>query len=124
MHEMYSLWLKYKSEEEQLKALREEVEKVIVSELAEYIPTEGQKTVKQDGCKVTLKQDIYRKLDEAKLDNLGDAVPENLIPVKIKKEVDNTGFKWLRDNEPGYFKIFAPCVTEKPGKVSVKVEVL
>lgn len=123
MFEVYQRWLNLKAELERIKVLMDETEKEIVSELAEYVPTEGQKTVKQDGCKVTLKQEIYRKLDEAALDNLGDAVPENLLPVKIKKEVDNTGFKWLRDNEPGYFKIFAPCVTEKPGKVSVKVEV-
>ena len=124
MLDMYQQWLNLKSEEERIKALREEIEKQIVTELAEFIPTEGQKTVKQDGCKVTLKQEIYRKLDEKALESLGDAIPNDLLPVKIKKEVDNTGIKWLKEHEPGYYKLFAPCVTEKPGKIGVKVEVL
>jgi len=51
-------------------------------------------------------------------------VAENLVPVKVKRELDATGCKWLRANDPQTWgAVIAPHVTVKPAKPSLAVKV-
>jgi hypothetical protein len=63
---------------------------------------------------VTLDQDAYKKVRET--------LPENLRPEKIKYDIDNEGLAWLKENNSEVYKKVSDCISEKPGKTSVKVE--
>jgi len=63
---------------------------------------------------VTLDQEAYKKVRE----NL----PENLRPEKIEYKIDSEGLTWLKENNAEIYKKVSNCISEKPGKTSVKVE--
>ena len=54
-----------------------------------------------------------------------DQIPETLRPVTIVEEykIEAKGVRWLKDNEPGYYKLLCSAMEEKPAKTSVKIEV-
>lgn len=119
---LFELWLEAKADEKKANERRMEIERQII-ELHEP-PAEGQVTFKVNGFKTTIKQDIKRVLDDKKWILVRDSIPEGIHPVEIVEEfkLDIKGYKWLRDNEPGYFKLLAQCVTEKPSKPSIQIE--
>jgi hypothetical protein len=47
----------------------------------------------------------------------------SMIPVKTVVELDATGAKWLRANEPEAWRLVAKFVTVKPAKTAIKVSV-
>ena len=47
----------------------------------------------------------------------------NLVPIKTKVELDATGCKWLRQNEPSLWDVVAKHVTVSPAKAAMKVSV-
>ena len=86
------------------------------------IKDEGSATHNIDGFKVVITQGVNRKVD---LDML-DAIPANkfpveLRPVKMVRETDVTGVKYLKNNEPELYALLAPALTVKPSKPSVVV---
>ena len=88
------------------------------------VPTEGSKTHKIDGYKVTLTQPVTRKLDVDAWEKVKGKCPDALHPIKTKIEADAAGMKWLQENEPQIFKQIASAFETKPGKIGVKVEEL
>ena len=99
------------------------VERQIVEMLG--LPDEGSKTVDAGPYKVRLEQKINRKLDDKKWKSIMDTIPEHLRPVIVVEsfKIEDKGVRYLRENEPGYYKILAQAIEEKPAKPSVKVEV-
>ena len=83
--------------------------------------------VKQEGAtshqigpyKITLTGRLNRKVDLDILDKL--QIPANLIPIKMKRELDVTGVKYLENNEPEIYKLFTKAMTVEPAKTSVTV---
>jgi hypothetical protein len=48
-------------------------------------------------------------------------IPESLHPVKLKRELDETGVKYLANNEPQLYKVLASALTIEPAKTDVKI---
>jgi hypothetical protein len=88
------------------------------------LPDEGTLSVDAEGHKIKIEQKIDRKLDEKAWALIADKIPEAVRPVSIVEtlKLDVKGVKWLRDNEPGFYKLLCGAMTEKPAKPSVKVE--
>lgn len=98
------------------------VERQIIDLLG--LPDEGSKTVDAGAFKIRLEQKINRKLDDKKWRSIMETIPEHLRPVIVVEsyKIEDKGVRYLRDNEPGYYKILAQAIEEKPAKPSVKVE--
>jgi hypothetical protein len=88
------------------------------------LPEEGSKTFDVGRFKLTVAQRINRSLDERAWALVADKIPAALSPVHWKQvpTIEAVGVRWLRDNEPGYFRLLASALTEKPAKPSVTLE--
>jgi hypothetical protein len=84
------------------------------------VEDEGAKTYNIDGFKVVIKRALNRKGD---LDGIKSVkgFPAELLPVKVKEEVDATGLKYLQNNEPKLYAKLAPFLTVTAAKVAVEV---
>jgi ABC-type lipoprotein release transport system permease subunit len=73
--------------------------------------------------KVTITGKLNRKLDLKKYDQIVDRIPEALRPVKVKRELDVTGIKYLANNEPEIYAMLANAgaLTAEPAKTSVTI---
>lgn len=111
------------------------LKQVIASNQAELIRIE--KTLipflneKQDGSattrtplgkKIVLKHKTNYKLDGTKLLKVRNKIPEALLPLKVKELLDESRLKYLRNNEPDVYAIFAQAITATPAKPNVTVE--
>jgi hypothetical protein len=113
-------WRIAKQAEDKANAERIRIEEQLSAALD--VPTEGSKTHKIDGYKVTLTQPVTRKLDLDAWEKVKGKCPDALVPIKTKIEADAAGMKWLQDNEPQIWKRIASAFETKPGKIGVKVE--
>jgi hypothetical protein len=87
------------------------------------IKEEGSSTTKlESGLKITVTGKITYSADMALLAQLCQALPENLHPIKTKVELDTTGAKYIRNNEPEAWKILSGAITIKPAKASVEIK--
>jgi hypothetical protein len=88
------------------------------------LPDEGTATTDCGVYKVKVEQKINRKIDPKAYALIVDQIPEAIRPVRVVEElkVETKGVHWLRDNEPGYYKLLCSAMEEKPAKPSVKVE--
>lgn len=102
-------------------AARLECEEKLVAALG-GAKEEGAKTYALADFKVTVTGVLNRKIDLEAFDRIADMIPANLRPIKAKREVDPAGCKYLERNEPELWKLIAPCVTTKPGKVGCAIE--
>lgn len=85
---------------------------------------EGSQTIEVGGFKLTTTFAITYSCDDVQAlisDARAANVPEQLVPVKTKVELDATGAKWLRKNEPDVWRVLAKHITTKAAKSSVKV---
>jgi hypothetical protein len=105
--------------EQAAKALRVKLAVEIASKLAH--PDEGSKTHTVEGFKVTISTRINRKVDWDALDVVVSAHDLH-APVRTKRELDLTGLKWCRDNEPDYYNELAKTITATPGQPTVTVK--
>jgi len=88
------------------------------------IPEEGSQTIDAEGFKIRVEQKINRKIDKKAWELIAEQIPEALRPVTIVEEykVDGKGVRWLKEQEPGFYKLLCGAMEEKPAKPSVKVE--
>lgn len=114
---------KAKRKEDESRLARIEAEEAIIKALG-GTPIEGTATHNVGGYKVKVEQRINRKIDERKYHAIKDEIPEALRPISIVEtlKIDTAGLRWLKENEPGYWKILADAITETPAKPSVKIE--
>ena len=83
---------------------------------------EGQKTYYDaDGWKIVVKAPLIRSMDWKAWEQVKDQIHPDLHPIKIKKELDEKGVKWLMANEPDLYAVVAQAITTKPGTVQVTV---
>jgi hypothetical protein len=113
-------WLDAKRAENAANAARIKIETQLAEALD--VPSEGSKTHKIDGYKITLTQPVTRKLDVAAWQKVEHHVLPDLAPIKVKLEADATGCKWLAENDPSVWRKIADAFETKTGKIGVKVE--
>jgi hypothetical protein len=78
-------------------------------------------TTLADGRKLTVTGKLIYSADMQKLMVLAESLPLHLSPVKVKHELDATGAKWLRANDPASWAKIAPAITIRPAKTSVEI---
>ena len=83
---------------------------------------EGSKTHTIGDFKVTITGKLNRKIDwEIFDDSIASQIPESLQPVKVKRELDDAGVKYLANNEPQLYKLLSKALTIKPAKTAVTI---
>lgn len=83
---------------------------------------EGSKTHTIGDFKVIITGKLNRKIDwEIFDDSIASQIPESLQPVKIKRELDEAGVKYLANNEPQLYKLLSKALTIKPAKTAVTI---
>lgn len=76
-----------------------------------------------NGVKLTITGKLSYKADMSLLMQLAGQLPENMRPIKTEVKLDETGAKYLRNNEPEVWAMLAPAITTKAAKASVEVKV-
>lgn len=84
---------------------------------------EGAETHELDnGFKVTITGKVTYSADMEKLQEICAKLPQEFRPIKTKVELDQTGAKYLRANEPAIWAKLAKAITIKPAKTGVEVK--
>lgn len=113
-------WIDAKRDEDAAGARRLQLETQILA--VQPAKPEGSSTHElAGGMKLTLTGKLTYKADVPKLQELAAKLPENLRPLKTTVSLDETGAKYLRNNEPEMWAVIAPAIEVKPAKTAVKV---
>ena len=110
-------WMDAKNEEIAANKRRLEIEEEILSLVTSK--TEGSESYQVGPYKVTLTGRLNRKVDWDMLPKLG--IPQEMLPLKHKPELDLKGLRYLESNEPEIYKTFCKAMTIEPAKTSVTV---
>jgi hypothetical protein len=110
-------WMDAKKEEIAANKRRVEIEEELLSFLTSKI--EGTESHQVGAYKITLTGRLNRKVEWDILPKLG--IPEDLIPVRNKPELDLKSLRYLESNEPEMYKLFSKILTIEPAKTSVTV---
>lgn len=88
------------------------------------LPDEGSQTTDAGEYKCRVEQTIKREIDPVEWAGVGPQIPEILSPISIieKFKIDSKGVRYLKEKEPGYYKLLCKAMTEKPAKPSVRVD--
>lgn len=85
---------------------------------------EGSKTTElANGLKLTVTGKLTYKADMPMLMAICQTLPEAVRPLKTEVKLDETGAKYLRNNEPEIWSQLMPAITITPAKTSVSVKV-
>ena len=76
-----------------------------------------------NGLKLTITGKMTYKADMPTLLTICQTLPEALRPIKTEVKLDETGAKYLRNNEPEVWAQLAPAITITPAKTAVSVKV-
>lgn len=86
------------------------------------VEDEGSKTYKLDGFSVEVKRALNRKpADKNAIPAIQALDLAELTPLKTKVELDDTGLKYLKANQPKIYAKIAKFIEVKPAKIGVKV---
>lgn len=100
----------------------------ISDQLVELVGTkeEGSVSAKTDAFKVTVTGKLNRSLDADKVQALASTLPAPLYNrlFKFKPSLDLKEMRYVQNNEPDFWAHIAPAITAKPGKPSLKVEMI
>ena len=106
--------------EKQANERRVELEEELIALLGQK--EEGSQTHEVGDYKVTITGKLIRKVDWDLYDkSIAAKIPESLQPVKVKRELDDSGVKYLANNEPQIYRLLAKALTIKPAKTAVKI---
>lgn len=115
-------WLRCKVAEDAANKERLEIEGIIVSLTGHR--EEGAETHEAGPYKLTVTGRMTRTWDLEQLEQILPGIPEELWPVRTKREVDLNGIRWIEDNEPEVYRAITQALTVKPAKTSVVVKVV
>ncbi|MCK5614454.1 hypothetical protein KAR91_71985 [Candidatus Pacearchaeota archaeon] len=117
-------WIKFKKAEKKAKANRVAIEPQIEKEYDTSFKGKS-KTFKEEdlGFSVNIaKKSQNSTLDQELWKTVRLEIPEKFRPEKIKFELDEDGFEWLKKEKPEIYKKVSGCVTTKDKKATIKVE--
>ena len=110
-------WLQAKKEEIEANKKRISVEDELIALLG--AKEEGSETHNVEDFKIQITGRLNRKMDWDVFDKLGISI--DMQPVRVKRELDLKGLRYLEDNEPAIYKKLAKAMTVEPAKTSVTV---
>lgn len=110
-------WIEAKKEEVEANKKRVGIEDELIALLG--AKDEGSETHNIDDFKIAITGRLNRKVDWDVFDKLG--IPVDMQPVKMKRELDLKGLRYIEDNEPTIYKKLAKAITVEPAKTSVTV---
>jgi hypothetical protein len=114
--ELFTAKIEEKKATEKRVALEEELIALLGSR------EEGSQTHQVGAFKITITGKLNRKIDWDIFDaKIATKIPESLHPVKMKRELDDAGVKYLSNNEPQFYKILSTALTVKPAKTAVTI---
>lgn len=114
------LWAAKQAESE-AKAKRIELEEELIALLG--AKEEGQQKHEIGDYKVTIEGKLLRKIDWKAFDaHIASKIPVAMHPVKMVRELDVTGVKYLANNEPQLYRLLSSALTVTPAKTYVKIE--
>lgn len=114
------LWLESQAAAAAVATVQEELREQIARHFKHKL--EGQLSTKLDGITVTTEGRINYRLDRKGWEDVKEQFPPELRPIKIKEEPDPKGIKWLKENRPDLYSVFAQVLTITPGKLGVTVK--
>lgn len=122
LNELAERWFDAKKAETIAKNRRYDIEREI-TEMSEY-KCEGSITQRTDDYKIVITYNLNRKVDPETCDQVVSEIPAELRPITYEPKLNVTELKILQKKHPMYYKIFSRCLTEKPGKPSIKIETI
>jgi hypothetical protein len=121
LEELVTLWREAKRVEAQAEAQRVSIGNKLANILG--VPDEGSKSYDVGDFKVTVKQPINRKVDWEVFDAVAAVAPEGThMPAKVKRELDETGLKWIREHQPELYAELAKAITASPGRIGIEIK--
>lgn len=118
--ELIKAYAKAQEKEEQAKLERIELGEKLASVLGH--PEEGQITHEIDSYKVTIKGVVNRRVDWAMFELIAAKHTSTPAPVKIKKELDTVGLKWIKENDPSFYLDLSGSITAIPGRCGIEIK--
>lgn len=85
------------------------------------VEDEGSKTYTLDGFKVEVKRAMNRKAVKGGIEAIQALNLGNITPLKTVVSLDDTGVKYLKNNEPKAYAKVAKFIESKPSKIGVSV---
>ena len=76
-----------------------------------------------NGLKLTITGKMSYKADMPTLLTICQTLPESVRPIKTEVKLDETGARYIRNNEPEIWRQLAPAITVSPAKTAVSVKV-
>lgn len=120
LESLTELWICEKNAEDKANERRVAIEQRLLALRPER--DEGSETLKlSSGMKLTITHKLKYSADLDHLMLLAQRLPEPMRPVKTEHKLDETGAKWLRNNEPEMWATIAPAIEIKPMKPSFRV---
>ena len=120
--ELAEQWLQEKKVEEHFREKRIEIEERLINLLGDK--DEGTSTHKLDGFTVKFTARINRKIDENRIAQTLNDLPEDCRQVIVYKTVptlDLKGVRWLQDNRPEEYAQLSEALEVKRGKTTVEI---
>ena len=116
--ELYQARIAEKEANEKRVALEEELIALLGSK------EEGSEKHRVGQYLITIQGKLNRKIDWKAFDaHVASKIPESLQPVKVVRELDVAGVKYLANNEPQLYKLLSRALTIEPAKTYVKIEI-
>jgi len=122
LHELAAAYIAAKDAETTAIAHRREIASLIQAMTGHE--SEGQRTYECEGFKIVVKAPLTRSMDWKAWKAVKGQIPDILHPIKVKEELDEKGLRLLMANDPQNWGLISPCITTKPGAVSVTVTVV
>jgi len=88
------------------------------------VKSEGRTKMRGDSYSVMTTGKLTRKLDVSIWESIKGQIPEEMHPVRTKVELDLSKLRKVEELSPATYQTITRAVTEKPAKVSVKIEEL
>ena len=115
-------WREAKASEDAARAERVMIEQKLIDLIG--CKEEGTQSAKTDWFKISTTGKLTRSLDAAAFDAVRKHVPDEISPVDYQPKLDLKKLRALEAANPDVYAIVASCITTKPAKPAVRVELL
>lgn len=120
--EAAAAWLDAKQAEEAANAKRLDAEQKLTA-LIEH-KSEGATKTEVGPYRITLTGKLTRSLEAEKIDAMAKRIPIPILQrlVQYKPSLNLKELRYIEQNEPEHYRVFAEALTVKPAKTAVSIE--